>query len=232
MAYGPQSQGATAADQNQIYGATLGGQKLRLQQGDIAVSPNLLSQFPIGSYANVVDPSTGQVLRSGVRVADTSWITSGKPTTNSFELYNDQDLGHASLVPASDPGPSSTAPSSSDSAGPSYLGDTTGSPASSIPASQWGSPLLAQIAQLQAANALRGQAGGQGIIQPQGNQVVSALNNAIKQAQIIQQLHGGAGASSGLTGGLSDFLGSGAYRAGLTQADPFGAGGAFDVAAA
>jgi hypothetical protein len=92
MAYGP--------SQGEYTPATLYGPLGKLQQGDIAVSPNLLSQFPMGTRVNAVDPNTGEVLRSNLRVADTSWYTPGNPTKNSFELWNDQDLGHASLVAA------------------------------------------------------------------------------------------------------------------------------------
>ena len=227
MSYGPNSPGATAADQRQIRGAFVD----RLQPGDIAISPNLLSQFPALSRVDAIDPNTGEVLRSGLRVADTSWISSGHPTTNSFELYNDKDLGHANLVPHD---PSNT--TNVNAPAPSYLAgpDSTTAPTPTTPLSASGSPLLDQMRQLQVAQSLLGSRGlglGGGLgAQGGSNQVVSALQNAIKQAQLIQQLRGGS--SGGLTGGLSDFLGSGAYRAGLTQADPFGAGGAFDVAAA
>jgi hypothetical protein len=91
MAYGP--------SQGEYTHATNYGPLGHLQQGDIAVSPNLLSKFPIGSYVDVVDEK-GNVLRAARRVADTSWINADKPTTNSFELWNDKDLGHARLVPA------------------------------------------------------------------------------------------------------------------------------------
>lgn len=93
MAYGP--------SQGEYTRATNYGPLGHLQQGDIAVSPNLLSKFPLGSYVDVVDEK-GNVLRAARRVADTSWINADQPTHNSFELWNDKDLGHARLVPASE----------------------------------------------------------------------------------------------------------------------------------
>jgi hypothetical protein len=89
MAYGP--------SQGEYDHATNYGPLGHLQEGDIAVSPNLLAQFPIGSRVDVVD-ANGNVLRANRRVADTSWINKNQPTYNSFELWNDQDIGHARLV--------------------------------------------------------------------------------------------------------------------------------------
>jgi hypothetical protein len=94
MAYGP--------SQGEYTRATNYGPLGHLQQGDIAVSPNLLRNFPLGSYVDVVDDK-GNVLRAARRVADTSWINADQPTHNSFELWNDKDLGHARLVPATEP---------------------------------------------------------------------------------------------------------------------------------
>jgi hypothetical protein len=62
-AYGP--------SQGEYTRATLYGPLGQLQQGDIAVSPNMLASYPLGSRWNVVDDQ-GNVLREGVRVADTS----------------------------------------------------------------------------------------------------------------------------------------------------------------
>lgn len=91
MAYGP-SQGEYTHD-------TLNGPLGKLQQGDIAVSPNLLNKYPMGSRVDVVDDH-GNVVVSGARVADTSYIKPGQPTYNSFEIWNGEDLGHARLVPS------------------------------------------------------------------------------------------------------------------------------------
>ena len=101
MAYGP-SQGEYTHD-------TLFGHFGKLQMGDMAISPNLQSQFPMGSIVNVVDPNTGQILRANRRVADSSYA-GGKPTTNSFELWNDDDLGHARLELASGGQPQQPSP--------------------------------------------------------------------------------------------------------------------------
>lgn len=40
----------------------------------------------------------GNILRAHRRVADTSWKTANNPNSNTFELWNDQDLGYAKLV--------------------------------------------------------------------------------------------------------------------------------------
>ena len=96
-AYGPESEGASAADLNQ----NIGSQNNPLSKGDIAVSPGLSTQYPYGTYWDAIDPATGQVLRSNLKVADSSWISEGQPTTNTVELYNDQDLGHVVLRPSS-----------------------------------------------------------------------------------------------------------------------------------
>jgi len=89
MAYGP--------SQGEYTKSTLEGPLGKLMEGDIAVSPNLLKQFPMGSRVDIVD-ANGNVTHRNMRVADTSWITTGKPTHNSFEIWNGQDLGQAGLV--------------------------------------------------------------------------------------------------------------------------------------
>ena len=96
MTYGPLSQGATGADLRQIYGATIGGQKIRLQSGrSAAISPNLLGAYPLGSWVDEYN-SKGQLIRHR-RIEDTSWIRSGVPTYNTIENYNDIDIGRVQL---------------------------------------------------------------------------------------------------------------------------------------
>jgi hypothetical protein len=96
MTYGPLSQGATAADQRQIYGATIAGQKIRLQSNrSAAISPNLLGAYPLGSWVDEYN-SKGQLIRHR-RIEDTSWIRKGVPTYNSIENYNDIDIGRVTL---------------------------------------------------------------------------------------------------------------------------------------
>jgi hypothetical protein len=95
LAYGPNSEGATAADQRQTHGP-LGV----LQTGDIAVSPNLLKLYPLRSRVHVVD-ANGNIVLPNARVADTSWISEGHPTENTFEIWNGPSLGKGyHLVPA------------------------------------------------------------------------------------------------------------------------------------
>jgi hypothetical protein len=97
LAYGPQSEGATAADMRQVRGSFVS----QLQRGDIAVSPNLLGRYPPLSKVNVVD-SEGNVVMRDARVADTSWYSEGNPTHNTFEIYNGPSLGSGyHLVPVS-----------------------------------------------------------------------------------------------------------------------------------
>lgn len=95
MAYGP-SQGEFSHD-------TLNGPLGALKQGDLALSPDQLGQFPLGSYVNVVG-ADGKTILQRQRIADYSYYSPGKPTSSSFEVWNGQDLGHAHLVAASDSG--------------------------------------------------------------------------------------------------------------------------------
>jgi hypothetical protein len=73
-----------------------------LLPNDIALSPNLLGKFPMGTYVNIVDHKTGKVLYEHQKVADTSWVPGKKgqgpvPSVNSFEQRHVQDMGHADL---------------------------------------------------------------------------------------------------------------------------------------
>lgn len=101
MAYGP--------SQNEYTHDTLNGPLGKLQQGDIAVSPNMLGKYPLGSYVNVVDKD-GNVLRSNMRVADYSYTDPQHPNSNTFELWNDQDLGNAGLVSVGAPSSNAQTP--------------------------------------------------------------------------------------------------------------------------
>jgi hypothetical protein len=94
LTYGPHSEGATSADLRQIYGATIGGQKIRLSSQSAAISPNLLGQYPLGSWVD--EYANGKLVRHR-RIEDTSWIRSGVPTYNTIENYNDIDLHRVQL---------------------------------------------------------------------------------------------------------------------------------------
>jgi hypothetical protein len=109
MAYGPNSQGASAADQRQIKG--MHGQLL--QPGDIAISPDELGSHPYGSRWDAVD-ANGNVVERNLRVADTSWLSAGNPTHHTYETWNGRDHGHLKLVPHKD---DSQAPAGSASSG-------------------------------------------------------------------------------------------------------------------
>jgi hypothetical protein len=105
LTYGPQSQGATAADLRQIWGATMGGKKIRLQTGvSAAISPSMVPQYPIGSWVD--EYVNGKLVRHR-RIDDTSWIRSGVPTRNTIENYNDIDIGRVTLKRSPVQGPAS-----------------------------------------------------------------------------------------------------------------------------
>lgn len=86
MAYGP-SQGEYGHDQ--MFGP-LG----QLQPGDVALSPNLQKRYPLGSSI-LVHPENGTPFLA--RVADSSYFGPGKPTRNTIEFWNGQDLGHVRI---------------------------------------------------------------------------------------------------------------------------------------
>ena len=95
MAYGPGWDKPTKATTQGHFGD--------LQKGDIAVSPNILDKYPMGSRWDVVD-ANGKVVLPNARVADTSWIKPGQPTHNSFEIWGGPDVGEGRLVPVSTSG--------------------------------------------------------------------------------------------------------------------------------
>jgi hypothetical protein len=93
MAYGP-SQGENTYD-------TLNGPLGKLQQGDIAMSPNIQKQYGgLGARVDLLDPRTGQPILSNQRIADHSYTSPGNPTKNTIEIWNGQDLGHVQVVPS------------------------------------------------------------------------------------------------------------------------------------
>jgi len=89
MAYGP-SQGEYTHD-------TLYGPLGRLRPGDVAISPNLQKKYPLGSQI-MVRPQSGDPFMA--RVADSSYYGPGRPTKNTVEFWNGQDLGHVHIGPA------------------------------------------------------------------------------------------------------------------------------------
>jgi hypothetical protein len=104
LAYGPQSEGATADDMRQVHGA-FGNNPLHgpeSGQQSIAVSPNQLDKYPPGTYWDAIDKN-GNVVRRNLRVDDKSYYTENNPTENTIELYNDKSFGQLALVPAGSP---------------------------------------------------------------------------------------------------------------------------------
>jgi hypothetical protein len=75
-----------------IWGPGLPGQagRNKLRFGDIALSPDQLKLYPLGTYVDIVDPTTGQVLRRHRRVADISYKSPGHPNYRTFEIWNDR----------------------------------------------------------------------------------------------------------------------------------------------
>ncbi len=90
MAYGP--------SQGEFYHDALYGPLGQLQPGDIAISPNLLGKYPLGSSV-LVYPENGNPFVA--RVADYSYKKPGVPTKDTIELWNGQDLGRVRIAPAS-----------------------------------------------------------------------------------------------------------------------------------
>jgi hypothetical protein len=71
------------------YGALeVNGKPVKLGTSDIAMSPNLMKAhgLNLGDYVDVLDKD-GKVLYPNQRIADLSYISKGKPTTNSIELW-------------------------------------------------------------------------------------------------------------------------------------------------
>jgi hypothetical protein len=64
------------------------GKPVKMDTSDIAMSPNLLEKYglKLGDYVDVLGPD-GKVLYSHQRIADKSYISEGKPTTDSIELW-------------------------------------------------------------------------------------------------------------------------------------------------
>ena len=62
----------------------------RLVYKDMALSPDQLGAFPLGTYVNLVDANTGAMIRAHRRVADKSFRSPGHPNYRMLELYNDR----------------------------------------------------------------------------------------------------------------------------------------------
>jgi SLT domain-containing protein len=88
-AYGPGSQGATAADMRQLKGAF----ENRLQVGDYAVSHDLAAGHRPGQRFSFTDAGGG--IHYGT-FADYSYIDPQHPNVRTIEAWNGRDLGHVS----------------------------------------------------------------------------------------------------------------------------------------
>jgi hypothetical protein len=90
MSFGPGNfAGADKPTNVVLYGALEeNGKPVRMNTNDIAMSPNLLKAhgLNLGDYVDVLDKD-GNVMYPHQRIADLSYISAGKPTTNSIELW-------------------------------------------------------------------------------------------------------------------------------------------------
>jgi hypothetical protein len=102
MSFGPPEDKPTHAV---LYGALRdsGGKQVRLGLSDIAVSPNLLAKhgLRLGDYVDVLNRD-GSVMYPHQRIADLSYISEGRPTTNSIELWGRPEPkgGYSMIRPA------------------------------------------------------------------------------------------------------------------------------------
>lgn len=87
--YGPNSEGATAADMRQIRGS----QGQLLQPGDYAVSSDLAAGHQVGEMFTFTD-AAGHTITG--RYADVSMRSPGNPNTRTIEQWNGRDLGYVS----------------------------------------------------------------------------------------------------------------------------------------
>jgi hypothetical protein len=87
---------------------------------DIALSPNRLKQFPLGSWVQATDAQGNPIGK--YRVGDTSYYTKDKPTTDTVEFRDADRSGqqvHLSpLGPGQVPGPGEVPPAMAMAAGP------------------------------------------------------------------------------------------------------------------
>jgi hypothetical protein len=100
-------------------GQTTGSRDNTLQPGDVAISPNMASQYPFGStiYFNDANgnPTSG-------RVADTSYYSPGNPTSNTIELFGGNPNTNYQTNLGGSGGGGTVQGDFSSSSGPGYLG--------------------------------------------------------------------------------------------------------------
>jgi hypothetical protein len=107
MSFGPGNfPGADKATNAVLYGALADkqGNPVKMTTSDIAMSPNLLAKhnLKLGDYVDVLD-AKGNVLYPRQRIADKSYVSKGKPTTDSIELWGrpEPEGGFAQIRPSS-----------------------------------------------------------------------------------------------------------------------------------
>lgn len=101
MSFGPGNYpGADKPTTSVMYGALTDskGNAVKLTTSDLAISPNLMQKhgLKLGDYVDVLD-HTGNVVYAHQRLADLSYISKGKPTTDSIELWGRPDIGYAQI---------------------------------------------------------------------------------------------------------------------------------------
>jgi hypothetical protein len=72
-----------------------------MTNNDIAMSPDLMKKYGynLGDRVDVLD-SHGNVLYPNQLIADKSYLSPGKPTSNTIELWGRKDVGYSSIRPA------------------------------------------------------------------------------------------------------------------------------------
>jgi hypothetical protein len=105
MSFGPGNfPGADKPTSAVMYGALTDarGNPVKMTTSDLAISPNLLKKhgLKLGDYVDVLDDK-GNVVYPRQRLADKSYISKGKPTTDTIELWGRPDIGYAQIRPSS-----------------------------------------------------------------------------------------------------------------------------------
>jgi hypothetical protein len=74
------------------------GQDHVMTDNDIAMSPDLMKKYgyKLGDRVDVLD-SEGNILYPNQLVADKSYVSPGKPNSNTIELWGRPDIGYTSL---------------------------------------------------------------------------------------------------------------------------------------
>jgi len=74
------------------------GQDHLMTDNDIAMSPDLMKKYGygLGDYVDVLD-AQGNVLYPHQLIADKSYVSPGKPNSNTIELWGRGDIGYSTI---------------------------------------------------------------------------------------------------------------------------------------